>query len=112
MSLVVPQEFIVDRHTECERILPMKKKIWMPTTVRKVRRKVADYYDIHINSLPQGLFAEMLGVHRNTVHLWEAGKRVPDNSWQFIFYKINEDPSFIGEVRRIIGNEQTIGTDD
>ncbi len=90
----------------------MIKKEWVPATARKVRRTVAEYLEIHINSLPQGLFAEMLGVHRNTVHLWEAGRRVPDKSWQFIFYKILETPDFINEVRRLIGNEQTIGSNN
>jgi len=90
----------------------MNKNEWAPATARKVRRKVAEYLEIHINSLSQSRFAEMLGVHINTVHLWEAGRRVPDKSWQFIFYKINENPSFIEEVRRLIGNEQTTGTDD
>ena len=85
---------------------------WVPATARKVRRKVAGHLEIHINSLSQGRFADMLGVHRNTVHLWEAGRRVPELSWQFIFFKILETPDFINEVRRLIGDEQTFGSNN
>jgi DNA-binding XRE family transcriptional regulator len=80
---------------------------WNPAIARKARRKIAEHFEVH--SITQDRFASMLGVHPNTIHMWEVGKRAPEVHARFVFFKIIEDPSFIEEVRRLVGDEQTTG---
>jgi len=81
---------------------------WNPAQARKARRKVAEHLELRL--LSQERFGAMIGAHRNTIHTWETGRRVPEGGWQFIFLKLIEEPSFISEVRRLIGNEQKPGS--
>jgi len=78
---------------------------WTPMAARKARRKVAEH--LEVKTLTQERFGAMIGAHRNTIQAWESGRRVPEGGWQFIFFKLIEDPSFIDEVRRLIGNGKT-----
>ena len=81
---------------------------WTPLVASKARRRVAEHLEIHL--LSQERFGAMMNAHKNTIHSWESGRRVPENGMQFIFFKLVEDPSFITEVRRLIGNEQKPGS--
>ena len=81
------------------------KEEWNSAIARKARRSVAQYFELA--SISQERFGAMIGAHRCTITYWETGRRIPEGGWQFIFYKLIEDPSFIDEVRRLIGNGKT-----
>ena len=81
---------------------------WNPLIAGKARRRVAEHLEVQL--LSQEKFGATMNAHKNTIHSWESGRRVPENGMQFIFYKLIEDPSFINEVRRLIGNEQNTGS--